>query len=53
MLKRLKGQLSVPISVDTYKAEVAEKALEHGASIINDVSALTWEAGHREDRRQV
>jgi hypothetical protein len=29
--------------VDTYKAEVAEKALEHGASIINDVSALTWE----------
>ena len=29
--------------MDTYKAEVAEKALEHGASIINDVSALTWE----------
>jgi dihydropteroate synthase len=43
VLKRLKGQLSIPISVDTYKAEVAEKALEHGASIINDVSALTWE----------
>jgi dihydropteroate synthase len=43
VLKRLKNQLSIPISVDTYKAEVAEKALEHGASIINDVSALTWE----------
>ena len=43
VLKRLKNKLSIPISVDTYKAEVAEKALEHGASIINDVSALTWE----------
>jgi len=43
VLKRLKNKLSIPISVDTYKAEVAEKALEHGAAIINDVSALTWE----------
>jgi dihydropteroate synthase len=43
VLKRLKGKLGIPISVDTYKAEVAEKALEHGASAINDVSALTWE----------
>jgi dihydropteroate synthase len=43
VLKRLKGRLGVPISVDTYKVEVAEKALEHGASIINDISALTWE----------
>ena len=32
VLKKLKGKLSIPISVDTYKAEVAEKALEHGAS---------------------
>jgi len=30
----------VPISVDTRKAEVAEAALEAGASIVNDVSAL-------------
>jgi dihydropteroate synthase len=43
VLKRLKGQLSVPISVDTYKAEVAERALEHGAEIINDPSGLTFE----------
>jgi len=43
VLKRLKNKLNIPISIDTYKAEVAEKALEHGASIINDVSALTWE----------
>jgi dihydropteroate synthase len=43
VLKRLKGQLAVPISVDTYKAEVAERALEHGAEIINDPSGLTFE----------
>ncbi len=43
VLKRLKGHLSVPISVDTYKAEVAERALEHGAEIINDPTGLTTE----------
>jgi dihydropteroate synthase len=44
ILKRLKGKLGVPISVDTYKAEVAERAIEHGAEIINDPSGLTIEA---------
>jgi dihydropteroate synthase len=44
VLKRLKGRLSVPVSVDTYKSEVAEKALEHGAEIINDPTGLTFEA---------
>lgn len=43
VLKRLRGRLGVPISVDTYKAEVAERALEHGAEIINDPSGLTFE----------
>ncbi len=43
VLKRLKGQLGVPISVDTYKAEVAERALDHGAEIINDPTGLTFE----------
>lgn len=43
VLKRLKGRLSIPISVDTYKAEVAERALELGAEIINDPSGLTFE----------
>src|ERR1700745_556400 len=33
VLKRLKGQLNIPISVDTYKAEVAERALELGVEI--------------------
>ncbi len=32
--------VSVPISVDTTKAEVARRAIEAGASIINDISGL-------------
>ena len=43
VLKRLRGQLAIPISVDTYKAEVAERALDLGAEIINDASGLTFE----------
>src|SRR5277367_4671624 len=44
VLKRLRGKLSIPISVDTYKSAVAERALEHGAAIINDPSGLTFDA---------
>src|SRR5271168_3878979 len=44
VLKRLNGKLTVPISVDTYKSAVAEKALEHGAAMINDPSGLTFDA---------
>jgi dihydropteroate synthase len=44
VLKRLRNKLTVPLSVDTYKAGVAEKALESGVDIINDPSALTFDA---------
>jgi dihydropteroate synthase len=40
LLKRLRGRLAIPISVDTYKSGVAEKALEHGVEIINDPSGI-------------
>jgi dihydropteroate synthase len=43
VLKRLRDKLSVPLSVDTYKSAVAEKALEYDAEIINDVSGLTFD----------
>ncbi len=36
--------ISTPISIDTRKARVAVAALAAGADIINDVSALTWDA---------
>ncbi|AKL94429.1 dihydropteroate synthase FolP [Clostridium aceticum] len=40
VLERLVKEVKVPISVDTYKAEVAEKVLQAGAHIINDVWGL-------------
>lgn len=40
VVERLVEELNVPISVDTSKAVVAEKALEAGAHIINDVWGL-------------
>lgn len=43
VLKRLRNKLTVPLSVDTYKSAVAQKALELGADIINDPSALTFD----------
>jgi dihydropteroate synthase len=43
VLKRLRNKLSIPISVDTYKSAIAEKALELGIEIINDPSALTFD----------
>jgi dihydropteroate synthase len=33
------------LSVDTYKAEVAQRAVVAGAEIVNDVSGLRWDAG--------
>jgi dihydropteroate synthase len=44
VLKRLRGAINLPISVDTYKAEVAERALDMGAQVINDPSGLTFDA---------
>ncbi|MDI6710673.1 MAG: dihydropteroate synthase [Bacillota bacterium] len=40
VLKRLAGEVKVPISIDTRKPEVAARALEIGAHIVNDQSAL-------------
>jgi dihydropteroate synthase len=40
VLKVLRGKLTIPISIDTNKSEVAEAAAEAGAEIINDVTAL-------------
>ncbi len=40
VLKEVAPSLTIPISIDTTKASVAQKALECGASIINDTSGL-------------
>jgi dihydropteroate synthase len=39
-IKRLAKEISVPISIDSYKARVAREALDAGASIINDIWGL-------------
>ncbi|WP_410429711.1 dihydropteroate synthase [Metabacillus litoralis] len=37
VIERLSKEIEVPISIDTYKAEVAKYAVEAGATIINDI----------------
>ena len=37
LVERLARGLAIPVSVDTYKAEVARRALDAGASMVNDV----------------
>ena len=44
VLESLAGQLRVPISVDTYRAETAARALDLGVSIVNDISGLGYDA---------
>jgi len=43
VLRGLGGRVRVPISIDTYKASVARAAIDAGASIVNDVSGLTYD----------
>ena len=45
VLEGLRGRVEVPISIDTYKAAVAERAIALGATIVNDISALTYDPG--------
>jgi len=43
VIEALYKELTVPISIDTYKAKVAREALNAGASMINDISALRFD----------
>lgn len=43
VIKRLKEEIDVPISIDTYKSEVAEEALKLGVDMVNDVWGLTYD----------
>jgi len=45
VIENLAARISIPISIDTTKAGVARRAIEAGASIINDVSALRLDHG--------
>ena len=43
VLERLAGKVKVPLSVDTYKFDVARQALDAGAEMINDIWGLKQE----------
>jgi dihydropteroate synthase len=44
VIRAVAGRVNVPISIDTYKAEVARRAVAAGATIINDVWGLRMDA---------
>jgi dihydropteroate synthase len=52
VIEKLADQLTIPISIDTMKAEVARRAIDAGASMINDVSALRFDPAMGEVARQ-
>ena len=43
VIKRLRDLTTIPISIDTYKANVAEAALDAGADMVNDISGLRFD----------
>ncbi|MDI6795702.1 MAG: dihydropteroate synthase [Desulfatibacillaceae bacterium] len=45
VIERLSRLVNIPISIDTQRASTAKRALEAGASIINDISALGADPG--------
>lgn len=47
VISKLRPKISVPISVDTYKASVARGALDAGADLVNDVWGLRMDADMR------
>ena len=44
VIKELAKKINIPISIDTKKSEVAERAMDNGALIINDITGLTSDA---------
>lgn len=48
VVERLASRVAIPISIDTYKASVAQEAVAAGATIVNDISGLLYdgELGH-------
>ena len=43
VIEAISKKIKVPISIDTYKSEVAKAALDAGASMVNDISGLRFD----------
>ncbi|MCJ7577662.1 MAG: dihydropteroate synthase [candidate division Zixibacteria bacterium] len=48
VIEALSKEINIPISIDTYKSGVAKKALDAGAEMINDISALRFDPQMKE-----
>lgn len=44
VIEQLQREVKTPISIDTYRADTARKAIDLGAAIINDISALQFDS---------
>ncbi len=44
VLTNLRKNTNIPISIDTYKSEIAKRAISVGVDVINDISGLTFDA---------
>ena len=53
VIEALVSQVNIPISIDTYKPQVMQAAINAGASIVNDVRALQEDAGLKESALEV
>src|SRR5712671_6083676 len=51
VIEALAVRLKIPISIDTYRSEVAQKALAAGAQIVNDISAFRFDSRMPEEVR--
>ena len=43
VIEEIRKETDIPVSIDTYKSRVAEAALDAGADIVNDISALRFD----------
>jgi len=48
VISELKKKIKIPISIDTYKHEVAEESLKAGAVIVNDISGFKFDIENAE-----
>jgi len=44
VIETLAKKIQIPISIDTYKSQIAQKAVEAGAELINDISGLRFDS---------
>ncbi|MGN0465226.1 MAG: dihydropteroate synthase [Lachnospiraceae bacterium] len=43
VIERIKAEFDIPVSLDTYKAEVAKEGIKVGIDLINDIWGLKWD----------